>query len=94
MYGTGLAVIGWLLYAVARERRIAQLQRAVRHRLMRIDGERAAVEVAPVCAHRLLQGAACPLARDAWKRSHIMVDEVRKYQPRSKLLYDLRGGTA
>jgi hypothetical protein len=31
MSGTGLAVIGWLLYGVAREHRIAQVRRVIRN---------------------------------------------------------------
>jgi hypothetical protein len=90
---------------VAREHRIAQLRQAVRNKLANQgrglataqDGETGVVQVAPVCADRLLQGVACPLAKDAWKVAHIVVDEVtaaRKRVRTSKLLYDLRGEVA
>ena len=101
MLGTGLALLGWVVYAVAREHRIARMRQASRNKLASRDGTMGVaqrtlgrVQVAPVCAHRLLQGSACPLANNAWKRAYIMVDAVRTYQPSSRLVYDLRGGTA
>jgi hypothetical protein len=108
MHGTGLALLGWAAYAVAREHRIARLRHAVRNRHASQGGETgvaqgrglATAQVAPVCAHRLLQGSACPLARDAWKRAHIVVVWGRGLVPvgqrvrTSRLIYDLRGGAA
>ena len=90
--GMMLALLGWTLYAVARESRIRQLTRAIRNKLEHEDGQLGVVQVTPVCAHRLLSGTPCPLSSQAWKRAHIVVDEVRTPKRRSSLVADLRTG--
>jgi hypothetical protein len=90
--GMLLALLGWTLYAVARESRIRQLRRAIRNKLEQEDGRLGVVQVAPVRAHRLLSGTPCPLSSKAWKKAHIVVDEVRTPKRRSRLVTDLRTG--